>query len=125
MSQIIENIEAHYETVKVPFGRIYDWHPAHLVLQCDCGETLTFSATTTSAACSCHRCGADYGASVHHLHYREEHPKDEDVHPWHHDRQSRADQHLRDEAACPEDSPWRYNDVRYRSLQEEQQDDVQ
>jgi len=125
MTRIIENIQAHYETLEVPFGRIYEWLPAHLVLECDCGETLTFSATTTSAACSCHRCGADYGASVHHLHYREEHPKDEDVHPWHHDRQSRADQHLRDEAACPEDSPWRYNDVRYRSLQEEQQDDVQ
>ncbi len=121
MSRIIENTEAHYETLEVPFGRIYRWHPAHLVLECDCGETLTFCAT--SATCSCHRCGADYGASVHDIHYRAEYPKDEDVHPWHHDGQSRADQHLRDEAACPEDSLWRYNDVRYRSLQEEQQDE--
>ena len=41
----------------------------------------------------------------------EEHLGDEEVHPWHYDLQSQDDQHLRDEAAYPEDSPYRYNDV--------------
>jgi hypothetical protein len=123
MSQIIESIEAHYETLEVPFGRVYHWHPEHLIVECDCGEKLTFSATSTITACR--QCGSDYDALVHGIHYREEHLRDEDVHPWHHDGQSQADQHLRDEAAYTEDSPWRYNDVRYRSLREEQQDDEQ
>ena len=109
MSQVIEQVEAHYDTVEVPFGRIYQWHQAHLTLECDCGETLTFSGS--SAILTCIRCGAQYGALVNDIHYREEHLGVEEVHPWHYDLQSQEDQHLRDEAAYPEDSPWRYNDV--------------
>src|ERR671912_521657 len=109
MSRIIERIEAHYDTVEVPFGRIYQWNQAHLTLECDCGETLTFSGT--SATVACYGCGADYGALVNDIHYQEEHLGDEDVHPWHYDDQSQEDQHLRNEAAYTEDSPWRYNDV--------------
>ena len=33
------------------------------------------------------------------------------THPWFYDAQSRAQQRLRDEAAYPEGSPWRYDDV--------------
>jgi hypothetical protein len=109
MSKIIESAQAHYETLEVPFGRIYHWHKAHLTLECECGEILTFSGT--SAIGTCWRCGADYGALVNDIHYREEHLRDEDVHPWHYDDQSQEDQHLRDEATYPEDSSWRYNDV--------------
>ncbi len=109
MSRRIQKIEAHYDTVEVPFGRIYHWHQGHVTLECDCGEILTFSGTSAIIACS--RCGADYGALVHDIHYREEHVRDEDVHPWHFDLQSQADQHLRDESTYPEDSPYRYNDV--------------
>jgi hypothetical protein len=110
MSKIIESVEAHYDTLEVPFGRIYHWHQGHVTLECDCDEILTFSGT--SAIITCCRCGAEYGALVHDIHYRGEHPRDEDVHPWHYDLQSQADQHLQDEAAYPEeDSPWRYNDV--------------
>src|SRR5215213_10099666 len=79
MSRIIERIEAHYDTVEVPFGRIYHWHQAHLTLECDCGETLTFSGT--SATVTCYGCGADYGALVHDIHYREEHLRDENYTP--------------------------------------------
>ena len=108
MSKLIESVEAHYETLEVPFGRIYHWHQAHVTLECDCGEILTFSGTSAIPSC---RCGAAYGALVHDIHYKEEHLGDEEVHPWNHDLQSQADQHLRDEAAYAEDSPWRYNDV--------------
>jgi hypothetical protein len=109
MSRIIENIEAHYDTVEVPFGRIYHWHQAHITLECDCGEKLTF--TETSATPTCGRCSADYSALVYDVHDGEDRLPDEAVHPWHYDLQSQADQHLRDEAAYPEGSPWRYEDV--------------
>ena len=113
MSRIIERIEAHYDTVEVPFGRIHQWHQAHLTLECDCGEILTFSGT--SAISTCWRCGAAYGALVNDIHYQEEHLGDEEVHPWHYDLRNQEDQHLRDEAAYPERSPWRYNDVTLRN----------
>src|SRR5215211_2006115 len=87
--KIIESVQAHYETLEVPLGRIYHWHQAHLTLECECGEVLTFSGT--SAIITCWRCGAAYGALVHDIHYQEE--------------------HLRDEVAYTEDSPYRYNDV--------------
>src|SRR3989337_2945880 len=92
MSQIIERTEAHYDSVEVPFGRIYHWHQAQVILECDCGEILTFSGT--SAITTCWGCGADYGALVHGIHHQEEHLRDEDVHPWHYDEQSQEDQHL-------------------------------
>src|SRR5215216_6831298 len=87
MFRIIERIEAHYDTVEVPFGRIYQWHQAHLTLECDCGETLTFSGTSVTV--TCYGCGADYGALVNDIHFQEEHLRDEEVHPWHYDLQSR------------------------------------
>lgn len=108
MTRITKNTEAHYETDEVPFGRSYKWHPAHSVVECDCGEKLTFTGTSAVTTC---RCGADYGSLVHDIHRREERPRDADIHPWLYDVQSQADQHLRDEAACTEGSSWRYNDV--------------
>jgi hypothetical protein len=107
--KIIESVQAHYDTLEVPFGRIYQWHQAHVTLECECGEILTFSGS--SALTTCWRCGAEYGALVNDIHYQEEHLGDEDVHPWHYDLRSQEDQHLRDKAAYTEDSPWRYNDV--------------
>ncbi len=114
MTQIIENVEAHYDTTEVPFGRVYHWHHAHLSVECDCGEKLTFSGTSTIT--TCRRCGADYGDVVHDIHYREGHLRDAVVHPWHYDTQEQAEQHLRDEAAYPKDSPWRYNDITSGSI---------
>lgn len=109
MAQIIESIGAHYSTLEVPFGRVYSWHPARVRLQCDCGAKITF--TGTNAVTSCKKCGAEYGDLVSDIRHREERLRDEDEHPWYYDEQSQAAQHLQDEDACTEDSPWRYNDV--------------
>ncbi len=109
MTQIIENVEAHYETHEVPFGRIYEWHQAYVILECDCGERLTLSGSVTT----CRWCGTDHAEML-----REEgevvgHRQlgDKALHPWHHDTQEQTEQHLRDEAAYPKGSPWRYNDI--------------
>jgi hypothetical protein len=105
---IIEDIGAHYETHEFPFARSYEWHPEHIIVECDCGHTLTLTGTSATTACGC---GIDYGALVHDIRHREERLRDEVVHPWHHDVQGQAEQHLEDEAAHPENSSWRYNDV--------------
>jgi hypothetical protein len=65
-------------------GRVYPWRPESIVVECDCGErpTLTASATT------CDRCGTDHEAVI-----REgldgEWLGDEAVHPWRYWRTSK------------------------------------
>jgi hypothetical protein len=108
MAQITERVEAHYEAREVPFGKVYEWHPAYVALRCDCGEKLILTATTTT---TCGRCGADLGAFVQDIQEREARLPDERTHPWFYDGQERRRQRVRDEAAYPKGSSWRYNDI--------------
>jgi hypothetical protein len=118
--KIIERVEAHYEAREVPFGKVYEWHPAYIALKCECGEQLILSATSTITICP--QCGADLGTFAQDIQEREGRLPDRLARPWFYDAQLRADQHLRDEAAYPAGSPWRYNDVtaddRYRGERE-------
>jgi len=110
MVQIVEHVQAHYEVREVPFGKVYEWHPAHITLECDCGERLILDATSTVT--TCRRCGADLGDTfVHFISEREGRLPDKLTHPWFYDAKERAYQHQEDEAAYPEGSPWRYNDI--------------
>lgn len=109
MAQIIERVEARYEAHEVAFGKVYEWHPAYVALECDCGEQLILTAA--SPITTCRRCGADLGGFVHDIQEREGHLPDRLTHPWFYDAEARADQHLRDEAAYPGGSPWRYDDI--------------
>ncbi len=109
MTRIIERVEARYESREVPFGKIYEWRPAHVALECDCGERLILTAASTNTACG--RCGAPLGGFVHDMQQHEDRLPDSLTHPWSYDARARARQRLRDEAAYPEGSPWRYNDV--------------
>ena len=108
MTRIIENIKAHYETHEVPFGRVYDWYPEHIIVECDCGERFTFTATSATTTC---RCGTDHSGVVREIQGHEGRLPDESIHPWHHDAKEQEKQHRQDEAVYSEDSPWRYNDV--------------
>ena len=108
MVQIIERVQAHYETHEVPFGKIYDWHPSYVALECECGEKLILTASSTITTC---RCGADFRALVHDIKEREDHLPDRLAHPWFYDSKERTEQHQMDEATYPEGSSWRYNDI--------------
>jgi hypothetical protein len=108
MTRIIEGTKAHYETHEVPFGRIYEWHPEQIIVECDCGERSTLTATSTTSPC---RCGTDHSALIREIQKHKGSLPDKSVHPWHHDVQEQENQHHQDEAAYAEDSPWRYNDV--------------
>ena len=107
--KIVGRVQARYEAREVPFGKVYGWHPAHVVLECECGERLMLTATSTTTACG--RCGADLGGFVHDLQERADRLPSRLTHPWLYDAQARAQQRLRDEATYPEGSPWRYDDV--------------
>ena len=110
MVQILERDEAHYENREVPFGKVYKWHPALVALECDCGEKVTLSATSSTTS-TCARCGADLGTFVNEIREREGHLPDKLTHPWFYDARERAQQHKHDEAAYLEGSRWRYNDI--------------
>ena len=107
--KIIERVDARYEAHEVPFGKLYEWHPAYVALECDCGERLVLTATSTVSTCC--RCGADLGGLVLDIKEREGRLSDNLTHPWFYDARARADQRLRDEAAYPKGSLWRYNDI--------------
>jgi hypothetical protein len=109
MVQILERDEAHYESRKLPFATVYEWHPAAVDLECDCGEKVTLSATSTTTTCS--GCGAELGTFVLGIREREGSLPDNLTHPWFYDATERAQQHEHDEAAYLEGSPWRYNDI--------------
>ena len=109
MVQIIERVEAHYESREMPFGKVYEWHPAYVVLECGCGEKVTLTATSTTSTCG--RCGADLGTFVYEIREREATLPDKLTHPWFYDARARAQQHKHDEATYPEGSRWRYNDI--------------
>ena len=89
--------------------KTYEWHPAYATLECDCAEKLTLSATSTITTCP--QCGTDFDALVHDIKEREGRLPDKLTHPWFYDAKERAHQHQEDEAAYPEGSPWRYNDI--------------
>jgi len=106
MARISVRVEGHYEVYETPFARTYEWHPAYITLECECGEHLTFTGQSAGITC---RCGADHSAIVKDIQEREARLGNEATHPWQHDAQEQEDQHLRDEADYPKGSPWRYN----------------
>src|SRR5918996_1816843 len=109
MVQILERVQAHYEGREMPFGKVYEWHPASVDLECGCGEQVTLTAISTTTTCS--GCGADLGTFVYEIREREGRLPDNLTHPWFYDARERAQQHKRDEADYSKDSPWRYNDI--------------
>ena len=109
MVHVVERVQAHYESSEVPFGKVYECHPAYVVIECECGEKVTLRATTTIPTCGC--CGAALGTFVYEIREREGRLPDKLSHPWFYDARARAQQHKHDEAAYLEGSPWRYNDI--------------
>src|SRR5215203_1622709 len=115
MVHVVERVQAHYESSEVPFGKVYEWHPAYVVIECECGEKVTLRATTIPT-CGC--CGAALGTFVYEIREREGRLPDKLSHPWFYDARARAQQHKHDEAAYLEGSPWRYNDITAASNEE-------
>ena len=131
--QLIERFEGRYEVQEVPFGRSYKWCPECVVVECDCGERSIFkvSALLSGSEGLC-ACGADLTTDVREEELQGHQPEvqgqrledyEATHHPWLYDTRAQKDQHLKDEAAYREDSPWRYNDITSRNSADER--DVQ
>jgi hypothetical protein len=78
VAKIVERVEARYEVQDVEMGKVYRWRPERVVVECECGSTLTLTASKQTR---CGECGADHRALVEEVGL-EAHPEDEVEHPW-------------------------------------------
>ena len=77
MVKVLECVGAHYRVQDVQRARVYKWYPAAVALECECGERLTLTSSTTT----CFKCGEDHTdvfAEVLGIGMEE----DEGEHPW-------------------------------------------
>lgn len=76
----VESVGGRYEVQEVEFGWVYKWVPERVILECDCGETLTLTSSETVCGC-----GLDHGSVI-----REQlggrRLGDEALHPWRYTR---------------------------------------
>ena len=87
MLTVIERTEGHYEVQEVEFGRVYRWCPECVDIECECGERLSL---TTSSTANCPRCGANHAAILLEE-LAVERLEDQTLHPWRYDVRDRED----------------------------------
>jgi hypothetical protein len=78
VAKVIERLEACYEVQEVDFGKVYKWCPECIVVECECGQGLSFTTFTTS----CVECGRDHGLVVKEASTDNRHQSDQTLHPW-------------------------------------------
>jgi hypothetical protein len=86
VAKVIERLDACYEVQEVQFGKVYKWHPERIVLECDCGQRLTLTASITT----CLECGTDHSLAVQKA-STDRHPSDQTLHPWRYYSKDRED----------------------------------
>jgi hypothetical protein len=45
VAKIIEYVQARYEVENVEFGKVYKWRPESVVLECECGDKPSLTAS--------------------------------------------------------------------------------
>ena len=86
MAEVTERVDARYEVQDVECGKVYKWCPERMVVECQCGQKLSLTASTTS----CVECGSDHvlavkAASTDRL------QSDQTLHPWRYYSEDRED----------------------------------
>jgi hypothetical protein len=76
VAKVTEYVEAHYEVQDVEMGKVYRWCPERVVVECDCGEEPSLTASNNT----CRECGADYRAITEEV--LDASPEDKVDHPW-------------------------------------------
>ncbi len=78
-TKVVECVEGHYQSEKVPFGRVYRWCAECVVVECGCGERVTLASSMTT----CARCGTEHSVTVQERLPTERVAQDEKaLHPW-------------------------------------------
>ena len=76
MAKVIERPVAHYEVQEVEIGKVYKWCPDSVVVECECGEEPSLTASKNA----CEEYGADYRDILEDV--LDIRPEDKINHPW-------------------------------------------
>jgi hypothetical protein len=79
----VERAGGYYEVQEVEFGRVYIWRPEHVVVECECGESLSLTRFKTT----CRWCEVDHAATVWKELSSRGQPSEEVLHPWRYARE--------------------------------------
>lgn len=58
--KVVERLAAHYEVRDVEMGKVYTWRPEGVVVECECGNEQTLTASKYA----CDKCGTDHRTVV-------------------------------------------------------------
>ena len=80
MAKVIERVQPRYEVQEVEFGKVYKWHPEQIVVECQCGERLSLTASSAS----CTECATDHVLAVKAFKEAstDKHQSDQTLRPW-------------------------------------------
>jgi hypothetical protein len=78
VAKVIERVQARYEVQDVEFGKVYKWRPERIVVECQCRQKLSL----TASASSCEECGTDHVLAVKEATKTDGHQSDYTLHPW-------------------------------------------
>jgi hypothetical protein len=76
-NKVIECAKARYEVQEVEFGKVYKWRPERVVVECQCGQKLSLTASKTS----CAECCRDHVLAVQEA-SADGPQSDQTLHPW-------------------------------------------
>ncbi len=93
MATMITCTEGRYKVQKTSYGEAYVWRPGCVVVECDCGERPTLTASLT--ACGC---GTDHEGLVRDELASKRSPSEEALHPWEDEYLEWRDEFLRSES---------------------------
>ena len=77
VARVIECARARYEVQDVELGKVYKWRPERVVVECQCGQRPSLTASTAS----CAECGTDHVLAVTEA-STDGHQSDQTLHPW-------------------------------------------
>jgi hypothetical protein len=77
VAKVIERVRARYEVQDLELGKVYKWRPERIVVECQCRQKLSLTASATS----CAECGTDHGLAVKEA-SADECQSDRTLHPW-------------------------------------------
>ena len=85
--RILERTRGRYDTQDVEaFGKVYRWSSECIMVECDCGERVTLTASETTCGC-----GTDHAPAVREELAALRRMGDEAAHPWRSWRSSEDD----------------------------------
>jgi hypothetical protein len=86
VAKLIKRVRARYEVLDMEFGKVYKWRPEHIVVECQCRQRLSL----TASAASCVECGTDHRLAVKEA-STDRYQSDRTLHPWRYYSEDRED----------------------------------